>query len=309
VRALDFGDSDDEGSDQLRVLGAAQQSTPGRGSLVLSDEQMQIVELCERGESVFFSGGAGTGKSVLLSHIVRRLEDRHGSDKIFVTATTGLAACNIGGMTVHQFAGVGRGDGDTIDLIRHVQKRPDVVARWRQARVLIIDEISMMPPQLFESLNAVAKAIRGDVRPFGGIQLIVAGDFFQVRERKIHETAPLLTLRTPYLLQLPPVRRAPSRLFSCLENVPPSQEIPLSQSSTTTDSETTDGSKSGAILFCFETAAWRECIKVRTPRARRCPVDLVCAHMGVIRHNRDRGSALGCCTRSFDKRIELSSTR
>ena len=183
ARALNFSDCDD-------LAARINPSTPGGTAVLLSAEQESVVELCEKGENVFFSGGAGTGKSVLLSHIVQRLSRKYQADQVFVTATTGLAACNIGGTTVHQFAGVGRGDGRVADLIKYVQRRSDVVSRWRQARVLVIDEIGMMPPGLFEALNSIAKAVRGDTRPFGGIQLILTGDFFQVWPTQVFQCLP-----------------------------------------------------------------------------------------------------------------------
>ena len=76
----------------------------------LSDQQRCVIECCTAGHNVFYSGGAGTGKSYVLRHIVRHLVHLYGSSAVFVTATTGLAACAVGGVTVHQFAGIRPGD-------------------------------------------------------------------------------------------------------------------------------------------------------------------------------------------------------
>lgn len=74
-------------------------------NIVRTKEQDRIVSACLRGDNVFFTGGAGTGKSTLLVEIVEKLIALHGKNTVFVTATTGLAACAVGGTTVHQFAG------------------------------------------------------------------------------------------------------------------------------------------------------------------------------------------------------------
>lgn len=74
-------------------------------NVIQTKEQESIVSACLRGDNVFFTGGAGTGKSTLLMVIVEKLIAQHGKHTVFVTATTGLAACAVGGTTVHQFAG------------------------------------------------------------------------------------------------------------------------------------------------------------------------------------------------------------
>lgn len=80
----------------------------------LSLEQRQIVQSCAAGNNVFYTGGAGTGKSHTLRQIVNQLVRIHGRDGVFVTATTGLAACAVGGVTVHQFAGIRPGDSPSL---------------------------------------------------------------------------------------------------------------------------------------------------------------------------------------------------
>jgi hypothetical protein len=98
--------------------------------LELSPEQSRIIETCASGHNVFFTGGAGTGKSHILRHIVTRLTKLHGRDGVFVTATTGLAACAVGGVTVHQFAGIRPGDSTSTstDSIKQVTDHTSTVA-------------------------------------------------------------------------------------------------------------------------------------------------------------------------------------
>lgn len=130
-------------------------------------------------KSVFFTGSAGTGKSFLLRHILR--SSRKSNRRVYTTATTGIAAYNIGGMTLHHFAGIdARPNASAGDLTRQVQQKKDALARWREVDVLIVDEISMLDGRLFDGLEAIARQLRRDTRFFGGIQLVLCGDFFQL---------------------------------------------------------------------------------------------------------------------------------
>ena len=163
----------------------------------LNAEQQQILDAVLSGQSVFFTGSAGTGKSFLLRHCIERLLDsgRVTREQIFVTAATGIAAVNIGGTTFHSFSGLGLAQGSLPALITKVQASSAATERWRRARVLVLDEISMLDGRLLDSAEAVARAIRRSSAPFGGLQLLLSGDFFQlppvgVNKRKAaHATA------------------------------------------------------------------------------------------------------------------------
>lgn len=149
--------------------------------MLLSREQEYVRQLAIRGRSMFFTGSAGTGKSVLLRQIIKDLKRIHGPGTVAVTASTGLAAYHIGGITVHSFAGIGLGKGDLQNLIKLVRKNRKVLSRWKQTKVLIIDEISMIDGRLFDHLDEIARQIRRKRdTPFGGIQVIVCGDFYQL---------------------------------------------------------------------------------------------------------------------------------
>jgi ATP-dependent DNA helicase PIF1 len=149
----------------------------------LSNEQRRVLDLVvNKSKSVFFTGSAGTGKSVLMRSIIAELRRKHSSnpERIAVTASTGLAACNIGGVTLHSFGGIGLGKEDVPALVKKIKRNQKAKNRWIKTKVLIIDEISMVDGDLFDKLEGIARVIRSDGRPFGGIQLVITGDFFQL---------------------------------------------------------------------------------------------------------------------------------
>ena len=149
----------------------------------LSDEQRKVLDLvAESKKSVFFTGSAGTGKSVLLREVIRVLRDKYKReiDRVAVTASTGLAACNVGGVTLHSFAGIGLGKEAVPELVKKIKRNQKAKLRWMRTKVLIIDEISMVDGDLFDKLEGIARIVRNNGRPFGGIQLVITGDFFQL---------------------------------------------------------------------------------------------------------------------------------
>lgn len=149
----------------------------------LSQEQRKVLNLvAEENKSVFFTGSAGTGKSVLLREIIKtlRVKNKGQPDRVAVTASTGLAACNVGGVTLHSFAGIGLGKEDIPELVRKVKRNQKAKMRWIRTKILVVDEISMVDGDLFDKLEGVARNIRNNGRPFGGIQLVITGDFFQL---------------------------------------------------------------------------------------------------------------------------------
>jgi ATP-dependent DNA helicase PIF1 len=152
-------------------------------AISLSSEQTRVKDLViENGQSVFFTGPAGTGKSVLMRSIISELKKKwiRDPERIAVTASTGLAACNIGGMTLHSFAGIGLGKEDAQALVRKIRRNPKAKNRWLKTKILIIDEISMVDGDLFDKLSQIGRIIRNNGRPWGGIQLVITGDFFQL---------------------------------------------------------------------------------------------------------------------------------
>ena len=153
------------------------------GEDALSDEQRVILDMVvSQGKSVFFTGPAGTGKSVLLRKMVSDLAKKYSKDMdhVAVTASTGMAAFRLDGTTLHRFAGIGLGQAPLAKLIQDINKCPYKRGRWLKAKVLVIDEISMVSAELFDKLDQIARKVRYSSRPFGGIQLVVTGDFFQL---------------------------------------------------------------------------------------------------------------------------------
>ncbi|NXX39673.1 PIF1 helicase, partial [Tricholaema leucomelas] len=146
-----------------------------RPSARLSAEQEAVLGAVKSGKSIFFTGCAGTGKSFLLKKIVGSLPPK----STYATASTGVAACHIGGTTLHAFAGIGSGKAPLEQCIQ-LAERPGVRQHWLACQHLIIDEISMVDGKFFDKLEAVARAVRKRDEPFGGIQLIICGDFLQL---------------------------------------------------------------------------------------------------------------------------------
>jgi ATP-dependent DNA helicase PIF1 len=125
--------------------------------------------------------------------VIQALRAREGDDeignggKVAVTAPTGIAATNVSGVTIHSWAGVGLAKGRPQTIIDKVLKSSVACARWRKAVVLVIDEVSMLDSELFDILEATGRAVRGGQRPFGGLQIVTCGDFYQLPPVKLGE--------------------------------------------------------------------------------------------------------------------------
>ena len=125
--------------------------------------------------------------------VIQALRAREGDDeignggKVAVTAPTGIAATNVSGVTIHSWAGVGLAKGRPQTIIDKVLKSSVACARWRQAVVLVVDEVSMLDSELFDILEATGRAVRGGQRPFGGLQIVTCGDFYQLPPVKLGE--------------------------------------------------------------------------------------------------------------------------
>ncbi|KAL0252570.1 hypothetical protein I308_101962 [Cryptococcus tetragattii IND107] len=151
--------------------------------VTLSEEQQKVLTLVvQQQKNVFFTGSAGTGKSVLLREIIHALRNKYAKnpDAVAVTASTGIAACNIGGVTLHSFGGVGLATDAPEVLLRKLKMNKKASGRWTKTKVLIIDEVSMVDGAMFDKFCKLGQLIRKNSKPWGGIQIIVTGDFFQL---------------------------------------------------------------------------------------------------------------------------------
>lgn len=164
--------------------------TPSITMESLTYEQRQAAEIVlgKERKNVFITGSAGTGKSFLLKYLVQELRKQRTSSgealKVSICAPTGVAAIIVGGSTLHSFFGIGLGTGSLTSLLNKVNKNSAAKKRLEETDVLIIDECSMLSADLLEKLDVIAREIRFDGmfrdEPFGGMQIIKFGDFYQL---------------------------------------------------------------------------------------------------------------------------------
>ena len=132
-------------------------------------------------KNIFFTGCAGTGKSFVLKCIIDELRSKYSNPAtVAVTASTGKAAFNIGGTTLHSFAGIGLGVGNKEELFSKARFNRNAEQRWKEVNILVIDEISMIDGELFDKLEYIARKIRNNNNTFGAIQLVLVGDLLQL---------------------------------------------------------------------------------------------------------------------------------
>jgi ATP-dependent DNA helicase PIF1 len=148
----------------------------------LTEKQNNAFQCMKNGHNTFLTGPGGTGKSFLLKCFIEwyKLEKEHERSKIYITSTTGLSSLLIDGITINRYCGIGTGEKPVQELFTKINKLAQVKKRWNETGVLIIDEISMMSADLFDKLEILAKKIRKNDLPFGGIQVILSGDFLQL---------------------------------------------------------------------------------------------------------------------------------
>ena len=144
----------------------------------LCPEQLEVVELAASGRNIFYTGSAGCGKSTVLHAITRRLRDE--GKTVRVMAPTGKSALAINGTTTWTFAGWTPNSHKRKLELLEVEALKMRRRRLRETDTIIIDEISMVENLHFERLNAIMKSARDNDRPFGGVQVIVTGDFCQL---------------------------------------------------------------------------------------------------------------------------------
>jgi len=133
--------------------------------------------LCS-GKNVFLTGSAGTGKTYIINKYVEYLKERE--IELAIVAPTGIAASHIGGKTIHSFFSIGIRTYIDDNYLGWLLKQPFLRTRLGNLKVLIMDEVSMVSPELFSSMDKILRAFKYSEKPFGGVQVILSGDFFQL---------------------------------------------------------------------------------------------------------------------------------
>ncbi len=156
--------------------------------------QKDALTLLKTGRNAFVTGAAGSGKTYVMNQFIKYLKDHKVS--VAITASTGIAATHMGGMTVHSWSGMGiKSSMDELDL-EALADKGELVARLKSARVLVIDEVSMLHYYQLDMIDAICRRLRkgmpikpatkeampdlAESLPFGGLQVILCGDFFQL---------------------------------------------------------------------------------------------------------------------------------
>lgn len=174
----------DPGNQRSHQNGNAMELAP---QITLNTQQQLALSNVTQGHNTFITGPAGVGKSILISQI-RAWASVHGK-KVVVSAMTGVAASNVNGATLHSWTSMGLGKGEPKKMAFYIKRREASLERYMDVDILIIDEISMADFEYFKKFDEVAQIVRNKKGvPFGGIQVVLCGDFFQLgpiqRDRK-----------------------------------------------------------------------------------------------------------------------------
>ena len=141
--------------------------------------QTTALNILKTGKNLFITGSAGTGKTYLLNQYIQYLKER----RIYPTivAPTGIAASHLKGQTIHSFFALGIRD-TVVDngYVAFLMEKSYLKTRFAKLQVLIIDEVSMVSPEIFSSMDKILRAFKNSPEPFGGVQVVISGDFFQL---------------------------------------------------------------------------------------------------------------------------------
>jgi len=172
-RKVDINDTSEKKGEVITV------AKPRLDEATLNQEQRDILEKVYAGKNALMTGGAGAGKSYCMKFIVQWATDN--GKNIGITAMTGSAAVLIDGCTLHSFLGIGLAKDSAEGLVRKIHKsRTDICDRLSKLDILLVDEVSMMNDELFDKVSEFLSLFRKNARPFGGIQIILVGDAFQL---------------------------------------------------------------------------------------------------------------------------------
>jgi ATP-dependent DNA helicase PIF1 len=152
--------------------------TENTSEMKFNAKQQEAIDMVlNEQRNIFLTGAGGTGKSEVIKHVKKELEAL--GRIVAVTSMTGVSALLIGGLTLHSWAGIGLGNARK-DVLCNQVMRCHKDKNWKSVDLLIIDEISIMSPELLEKIDFIGRRMRNRMRPFGGIQLLFSGDFAQL---------------------------------------------------------------------------------------------------------------------------------
>ena len=162
----------------------------------MNTTQSKIVKFFhDTNEHMAIIGPAGTGKSFIVQNIIKQIKVEKN---YVITAMTGVAADLLpNGVTLHHALGLGNGTKNTEDIVSDIRNNGTKLKFFKELDVLFIDEISMMNSELFENIDKISKNVRNNERPFGGLRLIVLGDFLQLGPVNVRRSVK----RSPYVFE------------------------------------------------------------------------------------------------------------
>ena len=140
--------------------------------------QRDALNILKTGANVFLSGPAGSGKTYVLNEYIKYLKEHEVP--VGITASTGIAATHMGGVTIHSWSGMGIKNSLSDHDLASLSDKKQVARRFEETPVLIIDEVSMLHHFRLDMLDQIAKKLRKNDAAFGGLQIVLCGDFFQL---------------------------------------------------------------------------------------------------------------------------------
>ena len=142
-------------------------------------EKEIIHQVFNKKRNIYLSGPGGCGKSYLSVNVIKKYANETKTN-IALTSTTGVSALSIGATTIHRWSGIKLGKEAFIVIVTNIRKNKECFKRWCDTKILIIDEVSMLGLKTFELLDKVGRNIRENDSPFGGLTLVLSGDFLQL---------------------------------------------------------------------------------------------------------------------------------
>ena len=141
-------------------------------------QQDDALSLLKMGKNVFLTGAAGSGKTYLLNQYINYLKEHNV--QVAVTASTGIAATHLNGTTIHSWSGIGVKNNISVQDLEKLQKNKRIKSNYKKTKILIIDEISMLHKHQLDMVDTIARYLLNCDQAFGGIQVVLCGDFFQL---------------------------------------------------------------------------------------------------------------------------------